>query len=48
MVKTGAPHRDLGADYFDRRAPQAKATRLAAQLAKLGFAAQLQPLADLA
>jgi transposase len=48
MVKTGAPHRDLGADYFDRRAPQAKAKRLVAQLAKLGFAAQLQPLAEVA
>jgi len=48
MVKSGAPHRDLGADYFDRRAPQAKANRLLAQLAKLGFAAQLQPLAEAA
>ena len=48
MVKSGAPHRDLGADYFDRRAPEAKAKRLVAQLAKLGFAAQLQPLADAA
>jgi transposase len=48
MVKSGAPHRDLGADYFDRRAPAAKAKRLVAQLAKLGFAAQLQPLADAA
>jgi len=28
MVKSGAPHRDLGADYFDRRAPEAKAKRL--------------------
>jgi transposase len=44
MLKSGAPHRDLGADYFDRRAPEAKAKRLLAQLAKLGFAAQLQPL----
>jgi transposase len=48
MVTTGAPHRDLGADYCDRRAPQAKAKRLVAQLAKPGFAAQLQPLADVA
>lgn len=48
MLKSGAAHRDLGADYFDRRAPQAKAKRLVAQLAKLGFAAQLQPLADAA
>jgi transposase len=48
MLKSGAAHRDLGADYFDRRAPQAKAKRLVAQLAKLGFAAQLQPLVDAA
>lgn len=45
MLKSGAPHRDLGADYFDRRSPAARAKRLVAQLAKLGFAAQLQPLA---
>jgi len=48
MVQSGASHRDLGADYFDRRTPQAKAKRLVAQLAKLGFAAQLQPLAEAA
>jgi transposase len=48
MLKSSLPHRDLGADYFDRRSPQAKANRLVAQLAKLGFAAQLQPLADAA
>jgi len=48
MLKSGAAHRDLGADYFDRRAPEAKAKRLVAQLAKLGFAAQLQPLAEAA
>ena len=48
MVQSGAPHRDLGADYFDRRTPEAKAKRLVAQLAKLGFAAQLQPLAEAA
>ena len=48
MLKSGLPHRDLGADYFDRRSPQAKANRLVAQLANLGFAAQLQPLPDAA
>jgi transposase len=45
MLKSGLPHRDLGADYFDRRSPEAKAKRLVGQFAKLGFAAQLQPLA---
>jgi transposase len=44
MLKSGLPHRDLGADYFDRRSPQAKVKRLVTQLAKLGFAAQLEPL----
>src|ERR1700758_3155119 len=48
ILKDGASHRDLGADYFDRRTPEAKAKRLVAQLAKLGFAAQLQPLAEAA
>jgi transposase len=48
MLKSGLPHRDLGADYFDRRSPEAKVKRLVTQLAKLGFAAQLQPLADAA
>jgi transposase len=48
MLKSGAPHRDLGADCFDRRGPQAKARRLVTQLAKLGFAVQLQPLANAA
>src|SRR6516164_6352916 len=30
MLKSGLPHRDLGADYFDRRSPEAKAKRLLA------------------
>ena len=45
MLKSGAPHRDLGADYFDRRSPEAKAKRLVTQLTKLGFDVKLQPLA---
>jgi transposase len=48
MLKSGAPHHDLGADYFDRRSPQAKARRLVAQLSRLGFEVTLQPLADAA
>jgi len=48
MLKAGAPHRDLGADYFDRRSPEAQAKRLVTQLAKLGFTVQLQPLAEAA
>jgi len=46
MVKNGTPHHDLGATHFDRRAPQTKAKRLLAQLAKLGHHIQLQPLAE--
>ncbi len=48
MLKSGAPHRDLGADYFDRRTPEAKAKRLVAQIARLGFEVKLQPLAHAA
>jgi transposase len=48
MLKDGVPHHDLGADYFDRRPPELKAKRLVAQLAKLGFAVQLQPAAQVA
>jgi transposase len=44
MVKSAAPHHDLGADYFDRRSPEAKAKRLVVQLAKLGFEVKLQLL----
>ncbi len=46
MLKHGVPHHDLGSDHFDRRPPEAKAKRLVAQLAKLGFAVQLQPAAQ--
>jgi transposase len=45
MLKSGQPHRDLGDNYFDHRSPEAKAKRLIAQLAKLGFAARPPPLA---
>jgi transposase len=48
MLKYGIPHHDLGADHFDRRPPELKAKRLVAQLAKLGFAVQLQPAAQVA
>lgn len=48
MLKYGVPHHDLGADHFDRRPTEVKAKRLVAQLAKLGFAVQLQPAAQVA
>jgi transposase len=44
MLKDGTFHQDLGADHFDRRSAAVKAKRLVAQLAKLGFHVELQPL----
>ena len=48
MLKDGTEHQDLGANHFDRRSTEVKAKRLVAQLAKLGFQVQLQPLAEAA
>lgn len=48
IVKDGTEHRDLGAAHFDHRSTTARAKRLVAQLAKLGYAAQLQPLPEAA
>lgn len=44
MLKDGVEHHDLGADHFDRRTADFKARRLVAQLNKLGFHVELQPL----
>jgi len=44
MLKDGTLHHDLGADHFDRRSAEVKAKRLVAQLTKLGFQVELQPL----
>src|ERR1700752_5072127 len=44
MLKDGTLHQDLGADHFDRRSTEVKAKRLVAQLTKLGFQVDLQPL----
>jgi transposase len=48
MLKNGTQHHDLGADYFDRRSPEAKARHLVTQLSRLGFHVQLQPNAEAA
>jgi transposase len=48
ILKDGVPHQDLGADYFDRRKPEAKVKRLVSQIAKLGYEVTLQPLAKAA
>ena len=48
IILRGTPYQDLGADHFDRRPTEAKANRLVAQLSKLGYAVQIQPLAPAA
>jgi transposase len=48
ILKDGADYHDLGANHFDARSAEAKAKRLIAKLKTLGFAVQLQPLAEAA
>ena len=48
MLKDGTQFQDLGADHFDRRSKDLRAKRLVAQLANLGFNAELTPLAQAA
>jgi hypothetical protein len=48
MLKDGTEHQDLGADHFDRRSTEIKVRRLAAQIAKLGYAVDLRPLPEAA
>jgi transposase len=48
IILRGTPYQDLGADHFDRRSTEAKANRLVAQLSKLGYEVQIQPLAPAA
>lgn len=48
MLNNGTAHQDLGANHFDHRSTEAKARRLVAQLANLGFQVQLQPIAEAA
>jgi transposase len=48
MIKNGTVHHDLGGAYFDRQSPDAKAKRLARQIAKLGYDVTLQPKAQVA
>ena len=45
MLKDGTEHQDLGIAYFDHRSIEVRTKRLVAQLAKLGYQVQLQPLA---
>ena len=48
MLKNGVDYHDLGGGHFDRRPVEQKTKRLVAQLAKLGFKVELQPLAKAA
>ena len=48
MLKHGIEHQDLGADHFDRRSTEIKAKRLSAQIAKLGYHVEIQPLPEAA
>jgi transposase len=48
IILRGTPYQDLGADHFDNRSTEAKANRLVAQLSKLGYAVQVQPIATAA
>jgi transposase len=48
IILRGTPYQDLGVDHFDRRSTEAKANRLVAQLSKLGYAVQVQPIATAA
>ena len=43
-LKDGTCHQDPGANHFDRRSTEIKATRLAAQIARLGFEVELRPI----
>jgi transposase len=44
MLKDGTQHHDLGIAYFDHRSVEVRTKRLVAQLAKLGYQVDLQPL----
>jgi transposase len=48
MLNDGTQHQDLGADHFDRRSNAVKASHHVAQLARLGFRVELQPVAQAA
>ena len=48
MLRNGTVYQDLGADYFDRRSPEAKVGRLVRQIAKLGYEVTVQPTAKAA
>lgn len=46
MLRDGTFYHDLGADHFRKSSPEAHAQRLARQIAKLGFACEITPIAE--
>jgi transposase len=48
MLSDGTAYQDLGADYFDRRSPEAKVGRLVRQITRLGYEVIVQPTAKAA
>ncbi len=42
LIKHNEPYRDLGADYFDKRRPEATAKRLLKRLEQLGYEVSVQ------
>ncbi len=45
MLQRKERYRELGADYFDQRRPEASAKRLVKRLQQLGYQVDLQPAA---
>jgi hypothetical protein len=46
MLRDGTFYQDLGANHFRRAAPEVQASRLARQIAKLGFTCTILPAAE--
>ncbi len=48
MLTHHEPYRELGADYFERRQPEAQMKRLTRQIEKLGYTVTVTPSASAA
>jgi transposase len=47
MLCDGTFYQNLGADHFRRAAPEVQASRLARQIAKLGFTCTISPVTEM-
>jgi hypothetical protein len=47
MLRDGTFYQELGADHFRRASPEVQASRLARQIAKLGFTCTILPVAEM-